>query len=389
VISEKYYPFSGAELVIHEVIKMLKHHGFKITVITGSGRIQGVNGVNYLYSPILNMSSKIELWTYYNIYRRYFDKWILSNDVVYIPRLSYPLIPQAKRLRRKIIVHVLDLQPIDYEAIVYHPYENYKHNILSRIQKSVSDELLEYQSVRRAVVSGLVTPFNGLCAQWLSKADVVICECKRIAHIIEREIPALIGKIKIISNPLPNVPFMSKELNTGKSFLYGGGTLYGKGITTLVEASLSMYKKYPSLKLILARINNARWKSLLSKLNSLFVIYGNLKYREFLELHRAASALIVPTLIEEFPMIVLESMLAGTIPIASKTGGIPEMVQGTFAEKLLFTPGSVNELTDRMEQILTLSPEQLADIGMQLRAEVMKKYDKKVITDKLVRVFEV
>jgi len=392
VISEKYYPFSGAELVIHEVVKILARQGFKITVATGSKRIHKVEGVNYFYFPILNVGSKIALWKNIGFYGSYFDKWIPYYDAVYIPRLSYPIIPRAKKRGRKVVVHLLDLQPVDYGAIIYHPYESYKHNILSRIKKSVSDELQEYQSTHRAVASGFMTPINGFCAPWLSDADSVICECNRTAYIVGKEIPALISKLRIIGNPLPDIPFIDKELNINRSFIYGGGTLYSKGIKTLIEASLRIHRKHPSSKFILTRISDAKWKSLLAKLNrnlnNPFVVLGSLSHDAFLGLHRSVSALVMPTLIEEFPMVILESMLAGTIPVASKTGGIPEMVQGTFAEKTLFTPGNADELADRIELVLSLSREQLKDIGAQLKIEVMKKYDHEDIADKLIRVFE-
>jgi glycosyltransferase involved in cell wall biosynthesis len=60
-------------------------------------------------------------------------------------------------------------------------------------------------------------------------------------------------------------------------------------------------------------------------------------------------------------------MLTGTLPIASKVGGVPEIVQETYAEHLLFTPGDVNEMVDKMELVASLSKEQLIDIRFKLR----------------------
>jgi hypothetical protein len=44
-------------------------------------------------------------------------------------------------------------------------------------------------------------------------------------------------------------------------------------------------------------------------------------------------------------------MLAGTIPIASRVGAIPEMVKGTPAEEYMFTSGDAEGLLDRVEKL--------------------------------------
>ena len=77
----------------------------------------------------------------------------------------------------------------------------------------------------------------------------------------------------------------------------------------------------------------------------------------------------------------------GTLPIASKIGGIPEIVQGTYAEKMLFPVGNVNEIIDGMEEVLSLSTEQLTNIGLELREEVLNRFNQEVITRQLLEVF--
>jgi glycosyltransferase involved in cell wall biosynthesis len=72
---------------------------------------------------------------------------------------------------------------------------------------------------------------------------------------------------------------------------------------------------------------------------------------------------------------VMEAMLSGTIPIASRVGAIPEIVEGTAAESYLFEPGNVDQLVRRMESVLTISPERLIGIGRRLREQALSKFN--------------
>jgi len=392
VISEKYYPYGGAELAIHCILRLLRDMGFNILVITGAKNIKPLDGVEYLYSPLLNTSTKINLWKNILVGRDHFDKFIKQSDIVYIPRVAYPIIPRAKKFGKKVIVHLFDLQPIDYDAIIYHPYENYRRNLLYKISKSALYEILENQSLFRAIVSSLMTPLNSLIPIWLSYADIIVCESKRHAYMVAKEAPNLSSKIRIIYDPLPKVPLFTKVKDKCNKFLYGGGCKFSKGIHVLINASLKLIKRHIKTKFIVTRVKSTKLKSLLNNLNKKFnnpyIVLGNIEHRKFLEFHRKVVALVMPTLIEEpLPSIIIESMLAGTIPIASKTGGIPEIVRGTYAEKMLFTPGDAEELTDKMEAVLSLSEEQLINIGIKLREAILKKFDENIIKNRLLEIF--
>jgi glycosyltransferase involved in cell wall biosynthesis len=79
-------------------------------------------------------------------------------------------------------------------------------------------------------------------------------------------------------------------------------------------------------------------------------------------------------------------MLMGTIPIAARTGGVPEVVAGSPAEDHLFTPGDVGEFMDKIEAVLTQSRDYLLDAGMKLRSHVLKLFSD--VENKIVKLFE-
>ena len=130
---------------------------------------------------------------------------------------------------------------------------------------------------------------------------------------------------------------------------------------------------------------------LLEKMPSkVFKFLGRLPYEEVLKLYSSAWAVVAPSVWEEpLPYVVMESMAMGTIPIASRVGGIPEIVEGSYAEKTLFTPGDNEGLVSRLEEVLTLSREELASISVELRETAVRRFSVEIIEDRLLRVFEV
>jgi len=60
-------------------------------------------------------------------------------------------------------------------------------------------------------------------------------------------------------------------------------------------------------------------------------------------------------------------MTSGTIPIALRVRRVPEIVEGTFAEKMFFTAENADEMMNKTECVLTLSKKQIGDIGLRAR----------------------
>lgn len=125
VVSEMYWPEgSGGILATHLVVKTLKSPpGFELTAVHGSSKPDAVNGVRYIYPGLLSARDKFRLWL--NCLRLAREGWFLDllkqHDVLYIPKYCYPLIPVAKRLGKRVVVHLHDYQPISYNANIPAP----------------------------------------------------------------------------------------------------------------------------------------------------------------------------------------------------------------------------------------------------------------------------
>lgn len=91
--------------------------------------------------------------------------------------------------------------------------------------------------------------------------------------------------------------------------------------------------------------------------------------------------LVVPSRAESFPYVVLEAGAAGKPLIATRVGGIPEIVAGTGTG--LIEAGSVPELVQALEAVLA-DPDGANARAVELRAIVQRKFTVAAMTDQVL-----
>ena len=91
---------------------------------------------------------------------------------------------------------------------------------------------------------------------------------------------------------------------------------------------------------------------------------------------------------EPLPHAVVESALLGTVPVASRVGGVPEIVEGTPAGEYLFAPGSAEELAEKVEMLASQPRDYVLEVGAKLRERALKLFDVERIESELAGLFE-
>jgi hypothetical protein len=86
------------------------------------------------------------------------------------------------------------------------------------------------------------------------------------------------------------------------------------------------------------------------KLAEHVTVLGKLNAEQMKEQYLKASVFVCPSIIENSPNSVGEAMLLGTPVVASRTGGIPSMIE-EGRDGVLFAPGDVSGLARSIEQI--------------------------------------
>jgi glycosyltransferase involved in cell wall biosynthesis len=144
----------------------------------------------------------------------------------------------------------------------------------------------------------------------------------------------------------------------GSVFLYLGRVDPGKGIEVLLGAWSELRMDPESATLLVVgspfhAIDPERYVARLKALTSDYGVIFLPRRLDVVELLHAADVVVVPSLYgEPFGRVVIEAMATGCPVVASRTGGIPEILTGEL-EHFLFEPGNVPELASLMKHVGT------------------------------------
>ena len=166
---------------------------------------------------------------------------------------------------------------------------------------SVSHDLARKTMAMGVPVDKIVTIYNGVDANVFKKLDKVVCR----------------KKLKISDNE--------------KIVLYVGNLKSIKGSDLLADTIKELKKScYLDLQLVVIGDGGLR-KSILVQIQSYGLaanikLLGSLKHNEIASWMNAADVLFVPSRNEGVPNVILEAMSIGLPVVATKVGGIPEVV---------------------------------------------------------------
>jgi glycosyltransferase involved in cell wall biosynthesis len=114
---------------------------------------------------------------------------------------------------------------------------------------------------------------------------------------------------------------------------------------------------------------------------------GNLDRKHVADFYgRSRFVILCSTCFEGFPMTVVEAMAHGRPVIASRIGGIPEIVDDGVTG-LLFTPGDVNELTEKV-RYLWGRPDLCRQMGQAGREKALREYSPEKYYERLMAIYE-
>jgi glycosyltransferase involved in cell wall biosynthesis len=169
-----------------------------------------------------------------------------------------------------------------------------------------------------------------LMRKWLNKAKRIFCASNALAEALNQQ---GIVKEKLLVNyngVNPEIFYPAVKDTKKVSFVFVGSLITTKGVNELFEAFLTCQKKNPELTLDI--LGEGPMKSVLTdKIKELGVgehikLHGSVSLPNVAEFIRNASVLILPSYREGVPNVLLESFACGTPVIATRVGGIPEVV---------------------------------------------------------------
>ena len=197
----------------------------------------------------------------------------------------------------------------------------------------------------------------------LDAAQVVLPVSEALARKIrERGIPA--ERVKVIYRGVDSETFTPgpqadartrlRILGGNPMLLFVGNLVPIKSVQTLIAACPSLLLEFPRLKCHiigsgpLRRRLGDQVKSL--GLDDTIYFEGTVEHSVLPDWYRAANLVVLPSLNEGVPNVLLESIASGTPYVASRTGGIPEISSHRGCR--LAEPGNVADFERAIKEML-------------------------------------
>jgi len=377
VFSKFFWPEGGgAELATYLFIRRYLADRFDMVVVSGTDKpIIDRECCRYVAWNVLRAGFKPAEWLLFAAKLRDVAKLIRWADIVYIPSHTLlPLAPVVKWVnpRVRVVLHVHNNQLLTYTSIVI-------SNVGPGMRSDLLVELYENRSLLRALVSGSLSISQMLYRLALLYSDAVIFVVRRQLELIRKYGVRLpLRRAEVIYNPPPSVE-VRKALGEAPVFIYVGGGSFIKGFHVLLKA-------LPSLVRLGARVRLFGNYRDFQVGNRYVELVGRVPHDVVMRAHGDAWGLLFPSINEEpLPYAVVEAALAGTVPIAARVGGVPEILSGTGAERFMFRAGDAEDLVGRVEELIGLGVKGVMEVGEEVKGVVRRRLEESA--SKLPEVF--
>lgn len=163
-----------------------------------------------------------------------------------------------------------------------------------------------------------------------------------------------------------------------------------KGHKTSIKAVTTLIKEFPNIKYHIIGDGPERKKlqELIQnlELTDIVTLHGFKNHDELIPFYSAADIFVLPS-IEETQGIVLQEAQASGLPIiASRVGGIPEVIIENKTG-LLFDKNNHSQLSEKIK-ILINNSELYSKISIKGRADVETRFDIKIICERLISTYK-
>lgn len=382
IITNTFSPdlIGGSNIYTNTIVRELHNRNYEIVVIAASPHkkdsIKIYNSIKIYYFHPLNISTcseigketllKQALWTILDIYNHY----------------SYIKIIQILRKENPDIVHLhtpLDITLSAFDAVkkMKLPLIFTAHDYLLLCRK-----VLLLHDSGEICTSGNINKFCNFYRILAKKivdnnTDVVIFPSQFIYDVFMEN--GFFKKTKKIILPYPirlnnvnNYKNHSDINNQSLNILYVGSLTKHKGIQILIEAVKQIKKDNIRLMIVGSGRYSTKLKNLAGA-DKRITFYGKICNEDIENCYNQSDVLVVPSVWNEvFGIVILEAFRARIPVIASRIGGITEVVKNNY-NGFLFESGDIYQLKQILENVLE-NPRLLVELGNNAK-DYVKQYD--------------
>ncbi len=208
-----------------------------------------------------------------------------------------------------------------------------------------------------------VLPLRNAVSRWLSRSRTskLISVSDAVARVlvesgIERDHIVTIYNFIDTGElaPAPGDPELraSLGLRPGAPVIGSLGRLHrSKGIADLMHAIPALAREFPDLQVLLVGGGNEKWEQLARELGVADRCHFPGRVSGVAQLLRLMDVVVYPTLREAFGLAILEAMATQRAVVATRVGGIPELIKNEVSG-LLVEPGSPEAIRAAVARLL-------------------------------------
>lgn len=198
-----------------------------------------------------------------------------------------------------------------------------------------------------------------------------------------KAMPALAAKQTLVAhNAIEQLPEDAISTTMGSYYLYFGRLSHEKGLTTLITA----FNALPHLHLKI--VGEGPMSQSLKQIAGKNIEFCGYQSGDTLRTTiRDSKAIVVPSeWYENNPMTIIEASMAGVPAIGARIGGIPEIiVEGKTG--YIFTSKSVEELTEAVTKLESLTAEQYNTMSLECRKFADEKFSSRALYEKIIKFY--
>ena len=175
--------------------------------------------------------------------------------------------------------------------------------------------------------------------------------------------------------------------------LFVGSITKVKGIHYLIEAFAKIEKAFPHVRLlIVGGILDCNYYKFLKQLTASYGLEDKVDFmphlpqKDLAKLMSKSLVLVLPSVSEGLPRVLIESLAAGTPVIASNVGGIPDVVDDGV-DGFLFEKGKIEELAEKIKFFLE-DKNRSYSFGERGRQKVLKLFSPEKYVEGYRKIFE-
>lgn len=226
----------------------------------------------------------------------------------------------------------------------------------------------------------------------IAAADALLCPSRYLARQVEAHHGFIENTVRVIPYPMGDSPMLERSNDTWEhgTICYVGRLERRKGVIEWIDAIVTVAPQYPAARFEFVGANILGTAGMSGEefverripddLKMRFHFRGQQKRSTLPQFLTGARMAVVPSRWENFPNTCVEAMCSGLPVIASREGGMAEMIVDGRSGWLASKTGSEG-LAHALRRALDTSPAKTAEMGSHASLDIRKMCDNRKIVE--------